>query len=315
MPKRTRLGLTLRPAMALAAVTAIAAALLASGCSKPAATPTTPVAPVAVAPATPAPGATGATSAVAPTSTAPVATTPRPVVMATSRVYLVRGEFLGVGAARRVPATSPARGAMLQLLAGPTVAERSWGLASEIPKGTKLLGVKIAGGIATVDLSKRFESGGGTFTMTLRIAQVVNTLTQFPGVNKVAFLIGGKRVASIGGEGIMVSPPVGRADYADELPAIMLELPLPGATIKSPVRLKGSANVFEGQFTVKITDADGQIAVEAPIKANSGTGTRGTFDALVPFKVVKHGKGWLTVYEESAKDGKPTNVVKIRVHL
>jgi hypothetical protein len=235
--------------------------------------------------------------------------------MTSARVVLVRGEYLGVGKLRSVPAATPAKGAMTALLAGPTATERAWGLRTEIPSGTKLLGLKVSAGVATVDLSKRFESGGGSLSMTLRIAEVVNTLTQFKGVDKVAFKIGGKSVTSIGGEGIMVSPPVSGTDFESAYPAIYLTGPTPGASIASPVRLRGTADVFEAVFRAKITDAAGKVIVDTPIKATSGTGTRGSFNALVSFKPTKHGKGWLTVYEPSAKDGSPTNVVKIRVYL
>jgi len=266
--------------------------------------------PVTTEPATP-----STPTATEPTPTAPATTTPPPVTYTTARVYFSRGEFLGVGSLRKVVAASPAKAAMTQLLAGPTSAEKAWGLGTTIPSGTKLLGIKISGGVATVDLSKRFESGGGTLSMTLRIAQVVNTLTQFKGVKTVAFRLDGKKATSIGGEGLIVWPPVDRADYDGALPAIMLESPAPGATITSPVRLTGSANVFEAVFRVKITDAAGKIVADKPVKATSGTGTRGTFDASIKFTATKHGKGWLTVYEPSAKDGSPTNVVKIRVYL
>jgi hypothetical protein len=258
---------------------------------------------------------TAASSVAAPSGANATTTSSVPVPTTNVVVYLTRGEFLGAGAARRVTAASPAKGVMLQLLAGPTSAEKSWGLGTEIPTGTTLRSVGIAGGVATVDLSKRFEAGGGTLTMQLRIAQVVETLTQFGGVSRVAFKINGKNVSSIGGEGIMVSPPVRHADVVSALPAIMLEEPLPGARLKSPARLRGSADVFEGQFRARVTDAAGRIVAEQPVKTTSGTGTRGTFDALLPFVVSKHGKGWITVFEPSAKGGTPTNVVKVRVDL
>ena len=291
---------------------ALVAALALGGCA-PRVTPTPPP-PVAAATSAPSSAVPTTTSAV-PTASPVPTTSPVPVAQASARVYLVRGEYLGLGAARNVTATTPAKGAMLQLLAGPSPAEKTWSLHSEIPAGTTLRGLSIAGGIATVDLSRRFESGGGTLTMTLRIAQVVETLTQFRGVSRVSFRIDGKHVQSIGGEGLMVSPPVGRTDYVDSLAPIMLEEPLPGARIKSPVRLRGSADVFEGQFTARVTDAAGKVIVEQPIHATSGTGTRGTFDELVPFSTAAHGKGWVTVFEPSAKDGSPTNIVRVRVNL
>jgi germination protein M len=259
-----------------------------------------------------------ATVAIEPTVTAPattVAPPPKPVAKTTVRVYLVRGEYLGVGMGRTAPVTSPAKTAVAALLKGPNVSEKAMGLRSEIPRGTRLLGLSISNGTATVDLSRQFESGGGTLSMTLRIAQVVNTVTQFKGVDTVAFKIGGKKVESIGGEGIMVSPPVDRADFESALPAIMLESPLPKSSIGNPVRIRGNANVFEAQFVVRITDAAGNIVAEKPVMATSGTGTRGTFNELIKYKAAKHGRGSITVFEPSPKDGSEINKVKIPVNL
>lgn len=261
----------------------------------------TPSEPVAVEPTPPA--------------TAPTTTTPKPVPTTTVRLYLVRGEYLGVGMGRTAPVTSPARTAMAQLIKGPNASEKAMGLRTQIPKGTKLLGLAVKGNTATVDLSKRFESGGGTLSMTLRIAQVVNTLTQFRSVKKVAFKIEGKKVDSIGGEGIMVSPPVDRADFDSALPAIMLESPLPKSKIANPVRIRGTANTFEAVFIVRITDAAGKIVAEKQVMATSGTGTRGTFDKLITYKKPTHGRGSITVFEPSAKDGSEIHKVKIPVTL
>ena len=58
--------------------------------------------------------------------------------------------------------------------------------SSAIPAGTRLLGLSIAGQIATVDLSSEFESGGGATSVLGRLAQVVYTLTQFPTVTSVS---------------------------------------------------------------------------------------------------------------------------------
>jgi len=189
------------------------------------------------------------------------------------------------------------------------------GLHSEIPKGTRLIGLTVSGGTATVDLSKQFESGGGTLSMTLRIAQVVDTLTQFKSVKRVTFMIDGEKVEYIGGEGIVVSPSVDRRDFESALPPIMLESPLPKSTIGNPVRIAGTANVFEAQFVVRITDAGGKIVAEQPVMASSGTGTRGTFSRLVRYTTPKRGRGSITVFEPSAKDGSETNKVKIPVNL
>ena len=103
---------------------------------------------------------------------------------------------------------------MNALLAGPTAAEAGDRRSSTaIPDGTTLLGVTIKNGVATVDLSTEFDSGGGTASMQYRLAQVVYTLTQFTTVKSVVFQIEGETVTVFGSEGIVLDGPVGRADY------------------------------------------------------------------------------------------------------
>jgi hypothetical protein len=169
--------------------------------------------------------------------------------------------------------------------------------------------------VATVDLSREFASGGGTLSMTMRIAQVVYTLTQFPSVERVAFQLDGQPVETIGGEGLIVDPPVRRADYEAVTPAIMVESPAVGDGVSSPMRVRGTSNVFEATSQINIVDADGLIIAEKTVTASSGTGTRGTFDVLVPFEVDRAQRGALIVFEYSAKDGSQVNVVEIPLDL
>lgn len=114
---------------------------------------------------------------------------------------------------RHVPAggTPALAGAALRrLLEGPSHAERARGLASEIPPGTDLRAVTISNGTATVDLGVPFAKGGGSASMLGRVWQVVYTATQFPGVNAVQLIIGGRRVDTLGGEGVMIGAPLRR---------------------------------------------------------------------------------------------------------
>jgi hypothetical protein len=106
-----------------------------------------------------------------------------------------------------------ATAALDALLAGPTRSERASGLSSEIPAGTRLLGVSIADGIARVDLTSDFESAAATRALQLRLAQVVYTATQFPTVKKVRFLVNGTPVAALGSA-------VGRDAYPALAPAV-----------------------------------------------------------------------------------------------
>lgn len=239
-----------------------------------------------------------------------------PAATRTVNVYLVRGEKVGV-AHRTVPTTAGvARAAMLQLLKGPSATERAAGLLTTIPAGTKLLGLSISGGVASVNLSRRFESGGGSLSMMLRVAQVVHTLTQFATVKKVRFLLDGVAVESIGGEGIIVSPPIGRTDVEGEAPAILVESPAVGDTVSSPLRVRGTANTFEASLTLRVKSETGSFLATKDIQATSGTGTRGTFSTTLSFTPpAGASRVQLVAFERSARDGRPINVVRIWLPL
>lgn len=229
----------------------------------------------------------------------------------TVRVYLARGEHLGV-VGREIPKTKAvATAAVKELLAGPNAEEQAWGFSTAVPHGTKLLGLTIANGTAVVDLSGQFESGGGSLSMMMRLAQVVYTLTQFSSVQRVEFRLDGAAVPVFGGEGIELSGPQTRGGYEYVLPAIFVESPLPGQRVESPIRITGTANTFEAMFVVRVEDPAGNVLNEGPVQATSGTGTRGTFDASITYPLAASGAGAIVVYEESAKDGSFINEVRI----
>lgn len=231
----------------------------------------------------------------------------------TVRVYLPRGERLGV-ASREVPETQGvARAALEQLLAGPTAQEREWGLGTTVPAGTRLLGLTIEGGTARVDLSGGFASGGGSLSARMRLAQLVFTLTQFDSVEQVVLLLDGQQVDTFMGEGIVLTEPQTRADFEDVLPAIFVEGPTPGEEVASPIRIWGTANTFEASFMVRVLDPSGITITELPGMATSGTGTRGTFDMSVTIPDASAGAATVVLYESSAQDGSEINVVEIPV--
>jgi germination protein M len=231
----------------------------------------------------------------------------------TLNLYFIRDGKVGV--AHRTVAKTQQVGAtaMQELLKGPNSAEQSAGLSTSIPDGTQYIGLSIDNKVATVNLSGDFKSGGDSQSESLSLAQVVYTLTQFSTVDMVSFKIDGTPVTSIGGTSL--SQPVGRADFEDVTPAILVETPAVGDTIKTPVRLTGTANTFEAAFVIDILDANGNLLQEQHATATSGTGTRGTFDVTVPFKVDAQQDGKVVVFELSAKDGSKTNVVEIPVTL
>ena len=149
-------------------------------------------------------------------SLATTTTATTPAATSTSfDVWFARGDQL-VSEPRTHAATQRVATAALDaLLAGPTSAERAAGDATAIPTGTRLLGVSVKDGVATADLTSDYESGGGSHSMQVRLAQVVYTLTQFPTVKRVLFALDGTPVNVFSSEGIVLDHPVGRSDYAN----------------------------------------------------------------------------------------------------
>jgi spore germination protein GerM len=221
-------------------------------------------------------------------------------------------------AVRRPHAPTPAvaTAAVTDLLNGPTHAEQSAGLTSAVPAGTRLLGINIANGVATVDLTSEFQSGGGASSLRTRLGQVVYTLTQFPTVQKVRFRLDGTPVNVFSSDGIVLDHPVGRADYANLLPAIVVTAPGSGETVTSPVMVNGTADVFEANVSVEVLDARGKVVGETSTTATCGTGCRGSYSVAVPFELPNRQAGTIVVHDDdAAATGKPPHEVRVPVTL
>jgi spore germination protein GerM len=252
------------------------------------------------------------------------AATPSPTQSGTTtvRAYFVLGSFQDnaglVPVLRDIPKTKAVGGAAMdELIKGPNDAELGArpGMYTNIPDGTTLLGLTFKDGIATVNLSKEFDGGGGSATMLGRLAQVVYTLTQFPTVTGVQFQVDGQPMVVFNENGNVVAGPFGRDDYAAQLPAIFVDRPAWGGVLGSPARLVGVANVFEATFRVEILDGQGRSLAATPVTATCGSGCWGTFDVTVRYTVSRAGWGTLRVWEPSAKDGSVTNLTEYPVWL
>jgi len=183
------------------------------------------------------------------------------------------------------------------------------------PRRHRLLDLTIDGGIATVDLSGEYASGGGSAGMFGRLAQVVYTLTQFSTVDKVNFELDGEPVTTFSSEGIILDHAQRRADYRDQLPAIFVDRPAWGAALGNPGTVSGLANVFEATFKVQLLDAKGGLIADRQVMATCGTGCWGTFKVQVAYEVSKAQWGTLRVFDLSARDGSPENVTEYPVWL
>lgn len=235
---------------------------------------------------------------------------PKPVRVA---VYLVRGEKV-VPVGRSVSATRVGRGALVALLRGPSAAERSEGYGTTIPAGTSLRGVTVSGGVATVDVGRRFASGGGSLSMLLRVAQVVHTVTQFSSVSHVRFRLDGRPVKAIGGEGVVVEPPVDRRDFEGQAPVILVERPLAGDVVHGALHVRGTANVFEARLFVDVVSATGRVLAHRSLLATAGTGVRGSFATTIVLPPQQRPVA-VVAYARSMKDGARIHVVRVPVRV
>ena len=225
-------------------------------------------------------------------------------------VYFLHGETLR--ATDREVAGEGLQGHIEVLFAGPTAQQRAQGLTSAVPRGTKVRSVWIQNGTATIDVANRFQSGGGSLSMTARLAQLVYTATALDGVKRVELKLNGKKVEAIGGEGILVDTPRTRAHFARLLPKLALETPAQGATLKrGRVTVKGTAQTRSSSFTLVLTDGDGLIAARKVVRVEAGA--RVPFSATLAFAPEKPGWGAVIAYEGTA--GRQQNLVEIPVRV
>lgn len=249
------------------------------------------------------------------TTTSPEQTGTVPTLLSL-QVWFARADGLAVVQRTHQPTRLVATAAVDALLAGPSASERAAGLVSAVPGGTRLLGIAIRNGVATVDLTSEYQSGGGSLSMQTRLGQVVYTLTQFPTVQKVRFRLDGTPVNVFSSEGIVLNHPVGRSDYADLLPPIEVAKPAEGAHVTSPVIVSGTANVFEANVSIEILNAAGKVVGKTFTTATCGTGCRGSYSVSVTFKVAKEQRGTIVVHDDDAAGtGKPPHSVRIPVTL
>ena len=216
------------------------------------------------------------------------------------QVWFTRGDQLWPVVRTQPKTLAVGSAAMQALLGGPTADESANGVGSVIPAGTRLLGLDIGEGTATVDLSSEYESGGGSLSMTARLGQVVYTLTQFPTVKRVVFHIDGAPVTVFSSEGLVLDRPQTRHDYESVLPVIVVATPGFGEQVHSPVHVSGLANVFEANVSVEILDADGHVIAHDFTTASCGTGCWGSYALDLPYQVDRQQSGTVVVHDDDA---------------
>ena len=247
----------------------------------------------------------GQTAAPAATTPPPAATAPPPPTTTPegepdrapkrrATVYMLRdGKVVPV--ARAIGRTAgPAAAALRSLLRGVTESERAAGITSAVAPGNEFRSLNIKGNRAIADFAQSLDDAA--------TAQVVHTLTEFPTVIEVQLRVRGRNRG----------PVWTRRDLENFAPQILIQYPLRGDAVGSPLQITGTANTFEATFKVQVLGPDGEKLAEQVVTATSGSGTRGRFDAALRFEVPTRGRQ-LTLYafEPSAEDGRPLHEVRV----
>lgn len=204
--------------------------------------------------------------------------------------------------------------ALEELITGPP---RTEGAYQVLPENTKVRGIKVKDGLATVDFSREvLQANVGSKGESLGILSVVNTLAEFPDVEQVSFTVDGEvdeRTRDWWGHvGLYEQPFKPNLSEVWE-PAIWVTSPKPGEKVSSPLTVTGSAQVFEATVSFRLVTKEGIKLVEDFVTASAGAPERGTFKAVLEFRPPAAEDGYLEVFWNSPKDGSELDKVRVPV--
>lgn len=226
---------------------------------------------------------------------------------------------------RSIPRTEAvARAALEELIKGP----RQPGLISVIPSETEVRSVRIEDGLTTVDFNREvLEANVGAEGEELGIAQIVNTLTEFPSINRVRFLVEGRDRGLIEGREIqdwwghigLSGQPFSRMEHLIRggrvrNETIRVESPRTFTTVSSPLTMRGQARVFEATFQVRVLDKNNTILAEELLMATDFD--FGDFEESIEFEQpTEPGRGTVQFFFFSPRDGSEVTMALIPVFL
>lgn len=249
------------------------------------------------------------------TKKAPVESNQEPLNVAVYYVKIYNQEEYLVREIHRLPYTTDSlKAAAQELIQGQPLTK---GAEKIFPPGTKILGLTVENGLATVNFSREVLSASvGSEGEALGIQSMVNTLTEFPEIRAVSFQVEGKldnRTKDWWGHVGLYNQPFHRDLSKVYEPAIWVTHPAENQLISIPLLVKGNARVFEGTVYVRLVDKNGKVLAEGHTTALEGAPGRGDFELRLKFEPPPAGQGFLEVFEISAKDGGERNKVTVPV--
>ncbi|MCX5779767.1 MAG: GerMN domain-containing protein [Firmicutes bacterium] len=247
--------------------------------------------------------------------------TPEPAPPATQKmdlvVYYVKNSDIDLYLVREVhqvdKSAEVAQAALNELIKGTPITSGAYRI---LPADTKILGIKIDQGLATVDFSAEvLKANVGASGEALGITSIVNTLTEFPTVQKVSFTVDGSvaKGQDWWGHIGLYEQPFKRDLSKVYEPVIWVTTPSANQIITSPVKISGSARVFEATVSFRLKTSNGSVIAQGFANASEGAPGRGDFQADLAFQPTAAGQGQLEVFWASPKDGSDLDKVIIPV--
>jgi len=230
--------------------------------------------------------------------------------MTANDTYLVRE-------VHEVPRTlGVAEAALQELITG---TPKTPGAFKVLPPKTRIRGISIGEGLATVDFSREvLEANVGAAGEALGIQSIVNTLTEFPAIKRVAFRVEGRLDEAArqwwGHVGLYQQPFTRNLSKVYE-PAIWVYRPQPNQRVTSPLLVTGSARVFEATVQARLLTEGGSVLARGFGTATAGAPERGDFEIRLEFSSPAADKGWLEVFWISPKDGSELDKVRLPVRF
>lgn len=163
------------------------------------------------------------------------------------------------------------------------------------------------------DMNEAFLDGaGGLLADYTMLNQLIYTITYGEGSEAgVLFTMNDEPIGEFGSEGLVLTDPVNRDTFIDELGLIFLTEPL--VEIDGVYTVAGRSNTFEAMLALRVIDDAGNTIHEEPVQATSGSGTWGEFGVGVDSDLVSPGDTSIQLFEYSAEDGSMVNVITVPI--
>jgi hypothetical protein len=213
-------------------------------------------------------------------------------------------------------ATGVATSAVTELLSG---TPRSLDTARPFPPETRLLGLGLNGGTATVNLSR--EALGGASGDGYAVQALVWTATQVPQIKRVVVEVEGRSDGFLDGQPLARLLGVGTGgrelvrDRAARVAPILLAEPASGDAVEGDrVVVRGQARVAGGMVGLRLRDPSGQVVSQGYAALPSGAPGWPTFSGALTFLPPSTPQLWtVEAFETSPTDGSVTYSVSVAV--